>query len=183
MRLKRAQLIAAAVPQKLAEKKLDPESGLPHRLQQGCFARPEFQLDALERRLGFSDRPHGFLARACGYWRMEMARSAGGAPGEHPIAGAGAPIPFGPLALKRSFAEYGDEELLAAACVHPGGAARRACDVLKRARVRGPLLRECVTSGRVSSAQVCAETQSAPLLVAIIAALPEGQAHDSEEYC
>jgi hypothetical protein len=82
----------------------------------------------------------GFLARACGFWHMQL---------EQPAADADTPPAirrFGPLKC-RPQAVYAREQLLAGTRKHPEGAALREFDVLKRARVRGPILRECTTTG------------------------------------
>jgi len=82
----------------------------------------------------------GFLARACGFWHMQL---------EHPAADADTPPAirrFGTL-NRQPQAVYAKEQLLAGTRKHPEGAALREFDVLKRARVRGPILRECSATG------------------------------------
>jgi len=68
---------------------------------------------------------------------------------EQPAADADTPPAirrFGPLKC-RPQAVYAKEQLLAGTRKHPEGAALSEFDVLKRARVRGPILRECTATG------------------------------------
>ena len=68
---------------------------------------------------------------------------------EQPAADAESPPAirrFGPLKC-RPQAAYAKEQLLAGTRKHPEGAALSEFDVLKRARIRGPILRECTATG------------------------------------
>ena len=92
------------------------------------------------------------MARACGFWHMQL---------EQPAADAESPPAirrFGPLKC-RPQAAYAKEQLLAGTRKHPEGAALSEFDVLKRARVRGPILRECTATG----AQFSQFTQCTPV--------------------
>uniref|UniRef100_A0A7S0EZF2 Mediator complex subunit 16 n=1 Tax=Hanusia phi TaxID=3032 RepID=A0A7S0EZF2_9CRYP len=129
----------------LAQNKVDPEIGLPEKLK-ARFSKPGFDQENLQNFLCLAMPQPGFLARACGYYKMDLIDRQDETVQTHGV-------PFKPLEKKRTFDEYTAEELAGGSSDANAGK-RRALDVLTRMRVKGSPTRECNATGRVTSAQL-----------------------------
>eukprot|EP00293_Proteomonas_sulcata_P001164 CAMPEP_0184318326 /NCGR_PEP_ID=MMETSP1049-20130417/101986_1 /TAXON_ID=77928 /ORGANISM="Proteomonas sulcata, Strain CCMP704" /LENGTH=361 /DNA_ID=CAMNT_0026638059 /DNA_START=133 /DNA_END=1218 /DNA_ORIENTATION=+ len=131
----------------LSKYKVDPEVGLPEKLKER-FYDAKFDQSALANYLSLSMPQHGFLARACGFFDMQLDDGKSG--------GSAQQARFEPLPRKRSYEAYAAEELNSAMegkDEESESKKRRAFDVLTRLRMKEPASRECNLCGRVTYAE------------------------------
>lgn len=125
----------------LSKHQVDPEIGLPEKLK-ARFSDPKFDQQALANYLSLSMPQLGFLARACGFFNMQLADvPAEASKREHE-----------PLPRKRTFDQYARDELMAGKGEDAVERKWREFDVLTRLRLTEVPTRECNACGRLTTA-------------------------------